>query len=292
MLRAMGRRPSISIVGAGSLASGLAASLRAKGYKIVEIITRARPISVRKGRILAKSVGAESATMGAARLDADVLVIAVPDDAIAGCALAVAKRGFGSRVVLHCSGALPSDELKPLKKAGAAVGSMHPLMSFVRTKRPELKGVLFTVEGDSKAVAVASKMARDIGGVVFPIDKRKKALYHAFGAFTSPLLIAHLSAAEVIGRAAGLPPDSIRRAMRPIIEATLDNYFRKGPEKAFSGPLVRGDVETIRKHHSALSRRPAARNLYIALVLQAMTELPVDQKTAIRKLLRNSSPKN
>ena len=132
------------------------------------------------------------------------------------------------------------------------------MMTFVKNEPPDLSGVAFALEGDRSAVAVAKRLALDVGGTVFAIKKQAKPLYHAFGALLSPLLVAQLTAAEEVARAAGIPRNVVASAMAPIIIRTLGNYFAEGGAKAFSGPLVRGDVETIRRHVSALGDRPAA----------------------------------
>ena len=85
------------------------------------------------------------------------------------------------------------------------MAAAHPLMSFVAGPVPPMRDVLFAVEGDRAAVAGASKIARELGAVPFTIRKDKKALYHAFGAFTSPLLIVHFATAERLALEAGVP---------------------------------------------------------------------------------------
>ena len=117
------------------------------------------------------------------------------------------------------------------------------------------------------------------------LKKSAKPLYHAFGAFASPLLIATLAAGERVGRRAGLREKEVRAAMRPIVEQTLRNYLEQGGAGAFSGPLVRGDTETIRKHLQALRALPEARAAYIALVRSALRTLPVKNAGRIAALL-------
>jgi len=283
----MAKQRTISIVGAGSLGTALTVRLREAGYGIKEIVWRGGSDRRRRAQEqLAQAAGAKLVLLEQAALAADVLWLAVPDDAIASCAHAIAMRGFKSPVVLHSSGALTSDELKPLRQKGAAVAAVHPLMSFVAGEPPVLRDVLFSLEGDRTAVALAKRIVRGLEGVPFTIAKKHKPLYHAFGAFTSPLLMAHFAAAEAVAEKAGVPPREARRAMRPIVMRTLQNYFKGGAAKAFSGPLVRGDVETVRKHLSALKGTPRERNLYLALVQEALERLPVAEKRRIGQLVR------
>ena len=252
-----------------------------------EIVTRAGKKPSKKAAEVAHKAGAAAVALDRAKLDADLLWLCVPDDAIGDCAKRIAKCGTTAKIALHSSGALPSDVLEPLRKRGLAVAAAHPLMSFVAGPAPPMRDVLFAVEGDRAAVAAARKMARELGAVPFTIRKDKKALYHAFSAFISPLLIAHFATAERLALEAGVPRASVRKAMQPIVRRTLENYFTNGGAAAFSGPLVRGDVETVRKHLKALRTFPEALGLYSALVKQALEVLPVANGKALKHLLKS-----
>ena len=117
------------------------------------------------------------------------------------------------------------------------MASVHPLMTFVRGSRPPLAGVPFAIEGDRKAVQVARQIVLDLGGNPYSIRKKDKAAYHAWGAFTSPLLTALLATGEQVARMAGVDRISARKRMVPILFQTLANYASFGPAGAFSGPL-------------------------------------------------------
>ena len=119
------------------------------------------------------------------RLDADVVWFCVPDREIARAAGRLAGIvDWKGKIALHSSGALGSDELRGLRRRGAAVASVHPLMTFVSRSVPSLKGVPFALEGDAAALRVAGRIVRDLGGEAFSISKNKKLAYHAWGAFT------------------------------------------------------------------------------------------------------------
>jgi predicted short-subunit dehydrogenase-like oxidoreductase (DUF2520 family) len=278
--------PSISIVGAGSLAMALAPALRTSGYRIEEIISRDNVKSRRRARMLASSIGARAATLASARLSADVVWLCVSDGAIASCASELAAgRRWAGKYALHSSGALTSDELSALRRQGARVASVHPMMTFVRRGAPSLKGVGFAVEGDRVAVALARTIVKALGGASFAITKDAKPLYHAWGAFGSPLLVMELAMAERVARAAGINETAARRTIEPIVRRTVDNYFAHGAAAAFSGPLARGDIDTVRRHLQQLSRVPGVREIYVALARAALETLPVARKREIRCLL-------
>ncbi|MBZ5646341.1 MAG: DUF2520 domain-containing protein [Acidobacteriia bacterium] len=277
-------KPTIALVGAGNLARALARALQGAGYRVTTVVARNRAESRRRARVLARQVQARVLSRQDA-IPGDILWICVTDDAIASTAAELAAKWNG-RIALHSSGALTSDLLTPLRRRGAAVASLHPMMTFVGRSSPSLSGISFAVEGDPAAVRVARRIARDLGGSVFDIAKEGKTLYHAMGSFSSPLLIASLAMAEQVGQAAGLPRRSIPRIMQPLLRQTLENYFRGGAARAFSGPIVRADVETVRRHLRALKKVPGARDIYLALARSALDTLPVRNRSALRKILK------
>ena len=278
-------KPRISIVGPGRLGTSLARSLYAAGYEIAEVVYRPGA-SARGARALAKELQAEALVYP--EQYAPVVLLCVGDSQLGAVSQELANWPWKRRVALHTSGAMTSDVLVLLRTKGAAIGSMHPMMSFVRGATTSLKNVSFALEGDARARRIARGMVRDVGGHSFELEKSAKPLYHAFGAFTSPLLIATLAAGERVARKAGLSKAQARAAVGPIVAQTLKNYLEKGSAEAFSGPLVRGDVATIRKHLEVLRSEPKVRQAYIALVRCALETLPVKSAGAIAALLPRS----
>jgi predicted short-subunit dehydrogenase-like oxidoreductase (DUF2520 family) len=291
-------KPTIAIVGPGALGCALAEALAGAGYEIREIVTRDNAASLRRARVLARAVGAQAAALPQARFDAQIIWLCVPDDAIVNVARTLSRRrdmAWRGKIVLHSSGALASDLLAPLRARGASCGSVHPMMTFVRSKAKgkrkkakelePMRGVWFGVEGDARAVRVGSAIARDLGGIVVPVKAANKALYHALGSFSSPMVIATLALAERIGREAGLSRRAVQALIRPILRRTIENYLTDGAAAAFSGPLRRGDVTTVRAHLRSLPRVPGAAEAYRALVRASLRTLPVGKRRQIEKLL-------
>ena len=290
------RKPTVAIVGAGSLAIFLAVALNEAGFKITEIVARASPPSRRRARSLAAKVGAHAVTANSAALDATLLWLCVPDRAIHSVASALADhlaarttvhKKHKVRFAFHSSGALLSRELEPLRKAGIAVASVHPLMTFVAGAHPSLQAVPFAMEGDDAAKRLARRIVRQLGGETFSLPATRKAAYHAWATMTSPLLLAYLVALEEAARAAGFTRQDARRKSLPIIHQTLANYSRLGPAQSFSGPLVRGDAETVAKHLAVLNQNAGAREVYIALARAALRGLPVKNRKGLERLLRS-----
>jgi predicted short-subunit dehydrogenase-like oxidoreductase (DUF2520 family) len=224
--------------------------------------------------------------LGREPLDTDIVWITVPDDTIADVARRLASaQTWKGRTVFHSSGALSSDELAPLREQGARVASVHPMMSFVRGSIPQMSGVAFALEGDAAALRVAQSIVRALGGNGFTIEKDNKVLYHAFGSFASPLVIALMAAMEQVAEAAGIRKDQVKPIMVPLLWQTLRNYLYHDAQAAFSGPLIRGDVATIRKHLAELQRTPDARQVYVSLARAAVKNLTVKNREALESEL-------
>ena len=290
MLPGMRRKLRVAIVGAGNLATAIAVSLRQSGYEIEAVIARSRAasMSMKRSRRLAREVGARVWTGPPATLHADVIWFCVPDAEIARAANAFAEKiDWNGTVALHSSGALTSDELGVLRRPGAAVASVHPLMTFVQGSRPSLAGVSFAVEGDQAAARAARRIVKAVGGRAYSIRKKDKAAYHAWGTFASPLFTALLATSEQVAALAGVNRKAAKQRMIPILRQTLANYAAFGAAGGFSGPIVRGDVDTVKRHLRVLRGTPAA-EVYSALARAALQYLPVKNKKSLKRILDSS----
>jgi len=282
----MAAKSRIAIVGPGRLGRALAQELNRAEYTISEIVSGSSAASKRKAGDLARKVKAHASTSDRARLDADLVWFCVPDREIASSSRQLASVvDWRKKIAFHSSGALASDELKSLRQGGAAVASVHPLMTFVTGSMPSLIGVPFAMEGDAAAVRSARQIVRALGGEAFTIRKQYKAAYHAWGAFASPLLVAMLVTAEQLARQAGLSAVGARKKMLPIVRQTIANYGALGAAGAFSGPIVRGDAEIVRKHLQVLRKLPEATDVYLALARAALRYLPARNRGELKRAL-------
>jgi predicted short-subunit dehydrogenase-like oxidoreductase (DUF2520 family) len=289
MPRRRTRRPSITLVGAGNLAHALGPALLAAGYVIDAVAARETASSRRRAAMLARSVAAKTIPLAQITPQSDIIWLCHTDDALAETARMLSRKpGWKGKIVFHSSGALSSDVLAPLRRAGARVASLHPMMTFVPGTAPRMSEVPFAVEGDREAIAAAKSIAKNLGAEVFEIQKRSKALYHALGSFSSPLLVAALVTAERVGRAAGLSASQTRKVMGPILRQTLKNYQERGAAAAFSGPIKRGDLNTVRRHLRELKRVPGASEVYRSLVKSALMDLPSGRRRQLLALLHKS----
>lgn len=251
------------------------------------IAVRSPAAARQDSRTLARRVGARLVVVKRQALDSDIVWLTVPDDSIRQVAKQIAgTQPWKGRIAFHSSGALTSDALAPLRAHGAKVASVHPGMTFVRRSVPRMAGVPFAIEGDRAATSMARKIVEQLGGTSYSLRKRSKVLYHAFGSLASPMVIALMVSLEQVAKAAGIAPRNVKPMVIPLLWQTLRNYVTHDAASAFSGPLARGDVATVRKHLEELKAVPEARQVYLALARAALKNLPVKNRKRIERQLK------
>jgi predicted short-subunit dehydrogenase-like oxidoreductase (DUF2520 family) len=223
----------IAIVGAGRLGTALASALRATGLTVHGPLGRGeRP-----------------------RADASLVLLTVPDGAIAEAARAVPA----GPLVGHCSGATT---LEPLVAAGHAALSLHPLMTVPAQGETVFRGAGAAVAGSGEAArAAAEALAARLGMVPVTVADADRPAYHAAASIASNFLVTLETAAERLAATAGVT----RELLVPLVRATVDNWSVLGPA-ALTGPIARGDEATVARHREALRERtPDLLPLYDAL---------------------------
>jgi predicted short-subunit dehydrogenase-like oxidoreductase (DUF2520 family) len=258
---------TLNIVGAGHVGPVLGRLFATRGvFTVQDVLTRSQA----SAQEAVNFIGAGRAVDAIDSLrQADVWMLAVPDDRIAEVAGQLAGRGdLKGAVVFHCSGAKASMELDALRAAGALVASVHPVRSFADPQQvaASFDGTFCGVEGDEQALALLNPAFIAIGARVVAIDARAKTVYHAASVFASNYLTTVLDAALRAYQAAGIPEEVARELARPLATETLANVFRLGPETALSGPIARGDTATVARQQAAVQAwDPATGALYEAL---------------------------
>jgi predicted short-subunit dehydrogenase-like oxidoreductase (DUF2520 family) len=248
----------VTIIGAGAVGSSLALALHHVDYPLHAIVSRTEDSAHALARRLRLK---HYATIDAFRLPKDgIVVIAVPDDALAELASSLAsgaqEEEKSRAMVLHTSGALPADTLAPLRALGVSVGSFHPLMLFPKgqSRGTEFVKCPVAIEGDPAAAAAALKLAHVLKARPFVLPAEKKTLYHIAAVFASNYFVTLLSAVGKAGAAIELPAEERLALFEPLIRQTLDAVLRTSPHEALTGPIVRNDRTTIRRHLEALEK--------------------------------------
>jgi predicted short-subunit dehydrogenase-like oxidoreductase (DUF2520 family) len=178
---------------------------------------------------------------------ADAVLLCVPDDAIAATCERVAA---AARLVGHVSGAGTLDQLMASREHGASTFSFHPLQSFA-DDQTSVTGTPAAIAGsDETALAYARALAEALGMKPFEVPEDSRAAYHAAAAMASNLLVAlEESAAELVER---LGIEDARELLTPLVLRTAANWSERGPA-ALTGPIARGDSETVESHRAALA---------------------------------------
>jgi predicted short-subunit dehydrogenase-like oxidoreductase (DUF2520 family) len=292
------RKPTISIIGAGRLGTALALALDGRGYRVEAIMAR----RLAHARRASASLAAHTQPLSATQLDSlppsSLIFITTPDDHVALVAARLAeslqKRGrfYEGRTALHCSGALSSDVLSPLRKAGFHTGSMHPLVSISEPRQgaESLRGAFYCVEGYQAAVRVARTVVRDLGGESFSIKSGDKALYHASAVMASGHIVALFDIATEMLKRCGLTKMKARAVLLPLMQSMLANLSTVDAAHALTGTFARADTATMRRHLDALGRGGVTDALEVYRLLGARSlrlaeKLGVDMKV-LKKMSR------
>jgi predicted short-subunit dehydrogenase-like oxidoreductase (DUF2520 family) len=197
----------------------------------------------------------------------DLLLLTVPDDMLANVVTMLAASGAirpGQRVV-HTSGKHGVAVLEPAVRAGARVLAMHPAMTFTGTDvdLARLPGCVFGVTAGAGTEELARSLVADLGGRPVWVEEDRRTLYHAGLAHGANHLVTLVAQAMDLLRASGA--DDPAGTLRPLLTAALDNALSYG-DAALTGPIVRGDVETVRAHLADVAATaPATLESYVAM---------------------------
>ena len=244
-------KPTLSFIGAGTLGTALARACAIAGYHVLTIHSHSHEDAKRVAGTLRQS---EAVTNPADTTRADIVFLTVPDDAIAAVCESIAWPASCS--VVHCSGALSLDVLKSAAKTGAAVGSLHPLQTFAAgaEQAGRLSDISYALEASTpKLHDTLQDLVVALGGRPQWIAGADKPLYHASAAMASNYLVALLGDASKLWESFGLSRENGMNALLPLVLGTIDNLQDVGFPDALTGPIARGDVDTVRIHLEALT---------------------------------------
>ncbi len=288
----MDPQPDIAIIGPGKVGTAIAILATKAGRAVSAVGGRDRARTARAAAAISPS--AKPCRPRQAAAAAGLVLLTVSDDAIASVCDELAESFAKGAVVAHCSGALGSEVLGSARRRGCAVGSMHPLQTFpsVQAAVEALPGAYCFIEGDPPAIAALERLATDIGARPVRIVSAAKPLYHAAAVVACNYLTALADAAEALCHQAGIEQSTARKALAPLVRATLENVLASGPEEALTGPIARGDVATVQRHLEALATGQGDLDgLYRAMgrwtVALALRKGTIDaaQAQALRRLL-------
>jgi len=281
-------KSNFSIIGCGKLGSALGKELTKNGYPIFGLNSKSK----NSARKLASNICTNNISEDPVYLtkNSKLIFITTPDDKIEEVCLQISKNnGFNNNnIVIHCSGSLPSSILMPAKQHGAKIASMHPLQSFASDdiQQNPFEGIYISVEGDKEAVDIIKSVIKDLGAISMDILTKAKTLYHAAAVGASNYLVSLLYFVQELNKNAGISSKDSYKCLKPLILGTLKNIEEFGIPSALTGPIARGDKETIIKHLGEIeSWAPELLNIY--KLLGRYTVLIAENKGSINKQISN-----
>ncbi|MBW2262071.1 MAG: DUF2520 domain-containing protein [Deltaproteobacteria bacterium] len=231
-------RPSVAIIGPGKVGRTLARALERAGYEVVALV----------GRMDDKSPVKR----------AGLVLVTVADDDVALVFSSLADEGVlrPEQVVFHFSGLVKSCVLEAPHLTPAGRAAVHPMMAFADVDRAleALPGITYGVEGDGRGIEEARRLVEDLGGKVVIVPAEAKAAYHLACVMASNGLVAMMDAAEEVGRSAGVQGEGLVSGLANLVLGTAGNVSRLGIRPAMTGPVVRGDSETVARHLEVLEK--------------------------------------
>jgi len=225
-----------------------------------------------RARAVAASAGVQAVTDLDDALDADLILLTVPERSIPELVEKIVLTGMGKgQVAAHTAAVLGLEHLNPLADQGFRIGKCHPMFPFASPATPLPARVIFGIEGDESSAEILQSFVEMILGIPLPIHASNRVAYHLMGIFASNFLMGLLKAAESL--AAGLDTKvAPAEILLPLVEGTVKNYHEMGVEKGLTGPWTRGDEETLRLHLQALHDRPDLQVIYTAMARYLLPE--------------------
>lgn len=285
----------IGIVGAGRMAQALGWLLRDRGEPVTAVASR-NPDSAKQAVAF---IGGEVQAVTLEKLMAQCshVIIAVADQAVHATSEQLAETKITDRIILHTCGSKGPEVLQPLQVKGNSCGALHPLQTVPSPEKgvQALPGSFFAVAGDAPGVQWAERIISLLDGKILRVAADRWPLYHAAAVMASNYQMALLSAARDLMIAAGVSKAEALPALAPLAKASMENTFVLGPEQALTGPIRRGDTETVKTHLTAMTALSSdLRDLYasaalITLNLAKQQGLSTEAGGQIEKLLRDAN---
>ena len=251
----------LAIAGAGRVARSLGKLLNDRGQRVVAVASRNPSRAETAAAFIGN--GVQSVTYSELASTANRILIAVSDDAIEPIAKILAG-GLREGTVLHTSGIYGTDVLAGLTEQGNSCAGLHPLQTIATLEQglEKLPGSTFSISGSGRAAEWAEQIVNLLEGEILRIAPDRKPTYHAAAVMASNYVVALIDAAVEVMGAAGVESEAARRALAPLIRASVENALEQ-PAEALTGPIQRGDIQTLMLHLNGLSSvGPSINELY------------------------------
>ncbi len=248
-------KPTITIIGAGRLGKTLG--------RLIQLQQAGEILAIQNQTLASAQEAVDFIEAGEALAPtdalptSDIILVCVADDVIASVAAQLANTAIVSgAVVAHCSGALPAEILSPVKQAGGMIASVHPIRSIAdpNISVTQFNPTYCAFEGDACAFSILKALFEAIGGRVFTINPSEKAQYHAGLCMAADYVVSLADMAmQALGNA-GVERELAKAITTELMSGTVENIAQLNtPAQALTGPIVRGDIETVSSHIQKLS---------------------------------------
>ena len=265
------------VLGAGRAGTGLTRAFRMSGVAVVGL--HGRHVHEGPDPVTAGTIPATIAT-------ATVVLVAVRDAQIDDALRELLEAPLApDAVVLHASGSAEPAMLDQVRAHGHAAGTFHPLVPIADPLRApqQLCGAWVGIDGDERAKTASRDLAAALGCHVFDIPPGQKARYHAAAVIVSNFPAVLLATGDRVLAETGIPAEAAEQALRALFLAAIGNLRRQHGAVSLTGPILRGDVDTIRRHLVALADDPGALEVYRSLS-RALVDLASDAGTDADRL--------
>ncbi|MCI5936914.1 MAG: DUF2520 domain-containing protein [Eubacterium sp.] len=187
----------------------------------------------------------------------DMVFIATPDDAIREVWNRIHSLSIENKVICHFSGSLSSDVFSRREQTGALCCSLHPMYAFSDrfTSYEKLNTVIFSIEGDKQGIVRLRELFLPLGNSVYKIASDKKVKYHCAASMVSNMMIGLYELSIRMLEDCGLDQEQARLFVEPLVRGNIENVLNTSSAEALSGPIERGDLETVKKHLMVLRGR-------------------------------------
>ena len=261
----MDSRPPVAIVGAGSLGTALGAAISRSGWPVAAVSSRDPG---RRERFQSLVPGVRAFPDAAQVLPfAELVILAVPDDAIAPVARGLRLRA--GQGLIHTSGLLGAEVLEPARVPGSSLASLHPMVAFtsdVERSVAAIEGATIALEGDEPLLAVLGELAESIGGLPLRLAPGSKPAYHAAAVMSAAGVVALLDSVAAVAELAGMDEEQTLQVYGRLAAQTVANARAMGLARALTGPVSRGDAGTIEAHIALLQALdPEILKVYVGL---------------------------
>ncbi len=250
-------KPTITIIGIGRVGQAFEKAFEKAGYKVLNQYKKGEEITALS----------------------DWNFITTPDSEIAMVSSTIAEKfeDLSGKFFMHCSGTISSDILEEVKNNGAKTACFHPLQA-ITIKTDSFKDIYFDLEGDDEALSVLEELAEDLGARSIRVSKKEKELLHISAVMASNYLVTLADMALQVSGSTDIPQRTLLDALLPLMNSSLHNLKELSPSEGLTGPIARGDVQTVQKHIKLLEKEEELLNVYKKLGLLTLELIGNDLK--------------